>query len=149
MHIQTDFNNLDYGIHNTENDSQDGKTNGEKWPYSTCPCSFLFQDTFFKVEGHFNPSFNPHYLGVNYYFNFLGYRLGSNGYQLKWKIGTHSNWKKIKISGCRFGATCLPIRPIFEVNWLDWLCCIAGSSKTAPIILIFFQLPLVPIIHLM
>ena len=27
-------------------------------------------------------------------------------------------------------------------------CCLAGSSKTAPRILIFFQLPLVPIIHL-
>ena len=24
----------------------------------------------------------------------------------------------------------------FEVNWLDWHCCLAGSSKTAPRILI-------------
>ena len=32
------------------------------------------------------------------------------------------------------------IQPIwlnFEVNGLDWLCCLAGSSKTAPRILIF------------
>ena len=27
--------------------------------------------------------------------------------------------------------------PIFEVNGLDWHCCLAGSSKTAPRILIF------------
>ena len=25
----------------------------------------------------------------------------------------------------------------FEVNWLDWQCCLAGSSKRAPRILIF------------
>ena len=29
------------------------------------------------------------------------------------------------------------IWPIFEVNGLDWQCCLAGSSKTAPRILIF------------
>jgi hypothetical protein len=27
--------------------------------------------------------------------------------------------------------------PNFEVNGLDWQCCLAGSSKTAPRILIF------------
>ena len=31
----------------------------------------------------------------------------------------------------------LPIWPNFEVNGLDWQCCLAGSSKTAPRILIF------------
>ena len=42
-----------------------------------------------------------------------------------------------------FGATSytvLPIQsnwPIFEVNGLGWHCCLAGSSKTAPRILIF------------
>ena len=30
-----------------------------------------------------------------------------------------------------------PIWPNFEVNGLDWQCCLAGSSKTAPRILIF------------
>ena len=29
------------------------------------------------------------------------------------------------------------IRPNFEVNGLDWQCCLAGSSKTAPRIFIF------------
>ena len=43
----------------------------------------------------------------------------------------------------RFGAaskkalSIQPILPIFEVNGLDWHCCLAGSSKTAPRILIF------------
>ena len=45
--------------------------------------------------------------------------------------------------GGLFGATsetALPIQPIwpiFEVNKLNWQCCLAGSSKTAPRILIF------------
>ena len=30
-----------------------------------------------------------------------------------------------------------PLWPIFEVNGLNWQCCLAGSSKTAPRILIF------------
>ena len=30
-----------------------------------------------------------------------------------------------------------PIWPNFEVNGLDWQCCLAGSSKTAPRIFIF------------
>ena len=30
-----------------------------------------------------------------------------------------------------------PIWPNFEVNGLDWQCCLAGSSKTAPKIFIF------------
>ena len=29
--------------------------------------------------------------------------------------------------------------PIFEVNGLDWQCCLAGSSNMAPRILIFFN----------
>ena len=37
---------------------------------------------------------------------------------------------------------------IFSVNELYWLCCLASSSKSAPRILIFFQLPRVRIIHL-
>ena len=31
----------------------------------------------------------------------------------------------------------LPIWPNFKVNGLDWQCCLAGGSKTAPRILIF------------
>ena len=51
--------------------------------------------------------------------------------------------EKIKILGGHFGATSYtalpiqPIWPIFTVNWLNWQCCLAGSSKTAPRILIF------------
>ena len=49
--------------------------------------------------------------------------------------------KKIKILGGRFGAKqhcqLSPFCPIFEVNGLDWQCYLAGSSKTAPRILIF------------
>ena len=51
--------------------------------------------------------------------------------------------EKIKILGavlellakkhCQFW----PIWPNFEVNRLDWQCCLAGSSKTAPKIFIF------------
>ena len=47
--------------------------------------------------------------------------------------------------GGRFGAnsqTTMPILPIwliFAVNGLDWQCCLAGSSKRAPRILIFFN----------
>ena len=61
-------------------------------------------------------------------------RLGRNGFQLRWRFGT---------LGGRFGSTslsALPIQPIwliFEVNGLDSHRCLAGSSKTAPRILIF------------
>ena len=51
--------------------------------------------------------------------------------------------KKIKILGavlelpakqhCQFS----PFGPLYEVNGLDWQCYLAGSSKTAPRILIF------------
>ena len=51
--------------------------------------------------------------------------------------------KKNQNPGSRFGATRytpLPIWPIwpkFEVNGLDWQCCLASSSQGAPRILIF------------
>ena len=52
--------------------------------------------------------------------------------------------EKIKILGASLELpakeTALPIWPIwpsFEVSGLDWNCCLAGSSKTAPRILIF------------
>ena len=44
-----------------------------------------------------------HHLGISYYANFLG-RLGSNGFQLKWRFGTHGNWKNQNPGG-RSGAT--------------------------------------------
>ena len=64
--------------------------------------------------------------------------MGLNGFHIKWIIGTH--WiKKMKILGavlelpakqhCWFGQ--------FGQNGLDWQCCLAGNSKTAPRILIF------------
>jgi len=53
--------------------------------------------------------------------------------------------EKIKILGavlelpakqhCQFS----PFGPLYEVNGLDWQCYLAGSSKTAPRIFIFFN----------
>ena len=46
----------------------------------------------------------------------------------------------MKILGAVLELPALPIwsiRPNFEVNGLDWQCCLAGSSKTAPRIFIF------------
>ena len=69
-----------------------------------------------------------HHLGLSYYVNFFG-RLGSNGFQLKWRFGAILELSaKLPIQS---------ILPIFEVNGLDWHCCLAGSSKTATRILIF------------
>ena len=68
--------------------------------------------------------------------------LSLNGIQLKWIIGTHSNWKN-QNPWSRFGATCktaLPTQPIYHKNGpngLNWQCSLAGSSKMAPRILIF------------
>jgi hypothetical protein len=51
--------------------------------------------------------------------------------------------KKNQNSGGRFVATASkaqtkqPSRPKYDVNVLDWWCCLAGSSKTALRILIF------------
>ena len=65
-----------------------------------------------------------------------------NENKLKWIIGTHGNWKNQNPVG-HFGATsktALPIQPIHQENGpngLYWQCCLAGSSKTAPRILIF------------
>ena len=76
-----------------------------------------------------------------------------NHFWAKKKVWHPWQLKKFKSWG-RFGATSYtalpiqPIWPIFEVNRLDWHCCLAGSSKMAPRILIFFQLPWVSIIHL-
>ena len=75
-------------------------------------------------------------LEINYYVKKIG-GLGLNGIKL---IGTHGNWKKIKILGAVLE---LPARQhcqssIFtKKNGPNWLCCLAGSSKTAPRILIF------------
>ena len=63
----------------------------------------------------------------------------SNGFHIKWIIGTHGNWKN-QNAGSRFGATCktaLPIQTTNGPNGLNWQCFLAGSSKTAPMILIF------------
>ena len=65
-----------------------------------------------------------------------------NGNKLKCIIGIHGHWKDQNPGG-HFGATsqtALPIQPIwpiFLVDRLNWQCCLAGSSKTAPRILIF------------
>ena len=41
---------------------------------------------------HTRHTHRAHHLGISYYVNFLG-RLCSNGFQLKWRFGTHGNWK--------------------------------------------------------
>ena len=45
--------------------------------------------------------------------------------------------KKIKILGAILELPALPIWPNYELNGLDWQCCLAGSSKRAPRIFIF------------
>ena len=45
--------------------------------------------------------------------------------------------EKIKILGAVLELPALPIHRENEPNGLDWQCCLAGSSKTAPRILIF------------
>ena len=45
--------------------------------------------------------------------------------------------EKIKILGAILELPIQPIWPIFTVNWLNWKCCLAGSSKMALRILIF------------
>jgi hypothetical protein len=65
-----------------------------------------------------------------------------NGIQTRLIICTYSNQKN-QNPGSRFGATCktaMPIQPIYHKNGpdgLNWQCSLAGSSKTAPKILIF------------
>jgi hypothetical protein len=45
--------------------------------------------------------------------------------------------EKIKSLGVALELPIQPIWPIFEINGLNWHCCLAGSSKTAIRILIF------------
>ena len=67
---------------------------------------------------------------------------GLNGNKHKCIICIHGHWKNQNPGGL-FGATsqtALQIQsiwPIFLVDRLNWHCCLAGSSKTAPRILIF------------
>ena len=63
----------------------------------------------------------------------------SNGFHIRWILGTHGNWKN-QNPGSHFGATsytALPVWPSFEVNGLNYMWFLAGSSKMAPWILIF------------
>ena len=87
----------------------------------------------------------PHFLGMSYYVKFLG-GLGSNGFYIKWRFGTHGSWKKIKILGAfvELPAKQLiqPILPDFLVNGPKWL--VAPKWPTG---FWFFQLLWVPIIH--
>ena len=66
--------------------------------------------------------------------------MGLNKYHIRWIFGTQDNWRN-KNPGSRFGAPAeLPIQPIYLKIWPNWQnrqCCLAGSSKTAPRILIF------------
>ena len=45
--------------------------------------------------------------------------------------------EKIKILGAVLELPALPIQPIYLKIGPNWQCCLAGSSKTAPRILIF------------
>ena len=72
----------------------------------------------------------------------LGHSM-DNENKLKWIIVIHGNWKN-QNSGGHFKATsqtALPIQPTHHENGpnrLNWQCCLASSSKTAPTILIFW-----------
>ena len=46
----------------------------------------------FEFDAKFQIPYFPHHLGMNYYVNFLGH-LVSNIFQIKWRFGTHGNWK--------------------------------------------------------
>ena len=95
--------------------------------------------SFLSMEFHeinYSWKYLTHHLGIDYYDKFSGC-IGTNRFQLKWRFGTHGKWKKNQNPGGRFEATALPIWPIFTVNGLNWQCCLDGSSKTAPRILIF------------
>ena len=83
-------------------------------------------------------------LRINYHVNLLE-GLVCNVFQLKWRFGTHGNWKKIKILGAvlelpaKQHCQSSPFTSKIGPNGLNWQCCLAGSSKTAPRILIFFN----------
>ena len=76
-------------------------------------------------------------------------------------LGPMAIEKKNQNSGGHFGATSytvLPIKPTIYCengpNGLNWQCCLAGSSKTAPTILIFsivigadYSFELITIVH--
>ena len=49
-----------------------------------------------------------------------------------WQLKKSKSWEPAK-QHCQFST----FGPIFELNGLDWQCCLAGSSITAPRILIF------------
>ena len=64
--------------------------------------------------------------------------LGSQWFSHKMNDWDPLQLKKIKILGARYGALPIwPIWPNFEVNGLDWLCWLVGTSKTAPRIFVF------------
>ena len=67
---------------------------------------------------------------------------GREGNDCTWKLRCH--WIQILHSDI-YSA----IWPNFEVNGLDWLCCLASSSKMAPRILIFsIAMGAKPLFHL-
>ena len=75
---------------------------------------------------------------MSFYVNFLG-GLGTNEFHIKWSFAPMAV-EKIKIQGAIFEQPSLPIQPIlpdFLINGPDWQCFLAGSSNTAPRILIF------------
>ena len=88
-----------------------------------------------------NKAIRAHHLEISYYVNFLGC-LGSNRFQLNKGLASMAI-EIIKIMGavlqlpakqlCHSSPFSLKNGP----NGLNWQCCLAGSSKTAPRILIF------------
>ena len=62
----------------------------------------------------------------------VGEFLGRNGFQLKLQLKISKSWgvvlELLAKQHCQFS----PFGPIFEVNGLDWQCCLAGSSKMPP-----------------
>ena len=75
----------------------------------------------------------------------------SIGFDIKWLIGTYGNWKN-QTSGSSYlevpAITALqiwPIWPNFEVNGLDWQCCLAPKQLPG---FSFFQLSWMPITYI-
>ena len=93
-------------------------------------------------------------LTMNYYVNFLG-RLVCNGLQQKWRFGTHCHWKNKNPGWGPFWSYQLNSTANsahlarFWGKWADWHCFLVGSSNVRPPGFWFFQLPCLPIIHLM
>ena len=93
----------------------------------------------FKIAQNSEQDGNSTGLGLPLWLRLNYYTPKMRGHRQQWishKMKNRHQWQleKSKSFGAKYQ---LPIWPNFEVNGLDWQCCLAGSSKTAPRILIF------------